>query len=211
MIKKVPMKPINQKPIILASGSPRRKTLMNQAGLAFKIHVADIDESGVDVNMAPKDYVNLLSRMKAQAVAGSYPYAWTIGADTIVAVDNAILGKPRDRDEAVAMLNRLSDTDHFVYTAFTIVRPETDQMVARVIDTRVRFKKLSIDEINWYADTKEPYDKAGGYGIQGIGAFMVKEISGSYTNVVGLPVCELINVLTQIGAVSFKESQTNEH
>lgn len=207
MVKEVPMKPINQTNIILASGSPRRKDLMSRAGIAFKIHVADIDESGVDVSMAPKAYVDLLSRMKAGAVAVNYPDAWTIGADTIVAVDNTILGKPRDRDQAVSMLSRLSDTDHFVYTAFTIVGPKTDQTVTRVVDTRVRFKKLSIDEINWYADTKEPYDKAGGYGIQGIGAFMVKEISGSYTNVVGLPVCELINALTQIGAVSFKGSQ----
>jgi len=199
------MKTINKENIILASGSPRRKELMTQAGIDFKIHVADIDESKVDPGMAAEDYVCLLSKIKAQAVAVNYPDAWTIGADTIVAVDNTILGKPADHRQAVTMLNRLSNREHSVFTAFTITRPDADDGVTRVVNTRVRFKSLSNDEINWYADTKEPYDKAGGYGIQGIGAFLVKEISGSYTNVVGLPVCELIDALASLGAISFKE------
>jgi len=199
------MKTINKENIILASRSPRRKELMTQAGIDFKIHVADIDESKVDPGMAAEDYVCLLSKIKAQAVAVNYPDAWTIGADTIVAVDNTILGKPADHRQAVTMLNRLSNREHSVFTAFTITRPDADDGVTRVVNTRVQFKALSNDEINWYADTKEPYDKAGGYGIQGIGAFLVKEISGSYTNVVGLPVCELIDALASLGAISFKE------
>ena len=198
------MKTINKENIILASGSPRRKELMAQAGIDFKIHVADIDESKVDLNMAPENYVCLLSKIKAQAVAANYPDAWTIGADTIVAVDNTILGKPARHLQALTMLNRLNNREHNVFTAFTITRPNTHEVVTRVVNTRVRFKKLSNDEINWYADTGEPYDKAGGYGIQGIGAFLVKEISGSYTNVVGLPVCELIDALASLGAISFK-------
>ncbi|NDY74233.1 septum formation protein Maf [Desulfobacter hydrogenophilus] len=201
------MKTINKENIILASGSPRRKELMIQAGIDFKIHVADIDESKVDPGMAPENYVGLLSKTKAQAVAVNYPDAWTIGADTIVAVDDTILGKPTGHRQAVAMLSRLSNREHNVFTAFTITRPDADDVVTRFVNTRVRFKALSNDEINWYADTKEPYDKAGGYGIQGIGAFLVKEISGSYTNVVGLPVCELIDALMYLGAISFKEEK----
>lgn len=198
------MKTINKEKIILASGSPRRKELMAQAGIDFKIHVADIDESKVDPGMAPENYVCLLSKIKAQAVAANYPDAWTIGADTIVTVDNTILGKPAGHQQAVTMLSRLSNREHSVFTAFTITRPDANDVVTRVVNTRVRFKELSNDEINWYADTGEPYDKAGGYGIQGIGAFLVKEISGSYTNVVGLPVCELIDALASLGAISFK-------
>jgi septum formation protein len=199
------MKTINKENIILASGSPRRKELMTQAGIDFKIHVADIDESKVDPGMAPENYVCLLSKTKAQAVAAHYPDAWTIGADTIVAVGNTILGKPAGHRQAVTMLTQLSNREHSVFTAFTITRPDSDDLITRVVNTRVKFKALSKDEINWYADTGEPYDKAGGYGIQGIGAFLVKEISGSYTNVVGLPVCELIDALASLGAISFKE------
>jgi len=201
------MKTINKESIILASGSPRRKELMTQAGIDFKIHVADIDESKVDPGMAPENYVCLLSKTKAQAVAAHYPDAWTIGADTIVAVGNTILGKPAGHRQAVTMLTQLSNREHSVFTAFTITRPDSDDLITRVVNTRVRFKALSKDEINWYADTGEPYDKAGGYGIQGIGAFLVKEISGSYTNVVGLPVCELIDALASLGAISFKEAK----
>ncbi|NWH05380.1 Maf family protein [Desulfobacter latus] len=201
------MKTINKEKIVLASGSPRRKALMTQAGIAFKIHVADIDESIVDPGTPPENYVCLLSKIKARAVAPNYPDAWTIGADTIVAIDNTILGKPVGHLQAVTMLSRLSNREHSVFTAFTITRPDAHDVVTRVINTRVRFKKLSNDEINWYADTGEPYDKAGGYGIQGIGAFLVKEISGSYTNVVGLPVCELIDALASLGAIRFKETK----
>lgn len=201
------MKQINKNEIILASGSPRRKELMTQAGITFKIHVADIDESKVDVGIAPENYVSLLSKIKAQAVAPNYPDAWTIGADTIVALDNTILGKPAAPPQAEAMLRQLSNREHNVFTAFTITRPSTNEAVTRVVNTRVRFKDLSSDEIKWYAGTSEPYDKAGGYGIQGIGAFLVKEISGSYTNVVGLPVCELIDALASLGAISFKEKR----
>ena len=196
---------INKENIILASGSPRRKELMTQAGIDFKIHVADIDESEVNVDIAPENYVSLLSKIKAQAVAPSYPDRWTIGADTIVALDKTILGKPADHQQAESMLRQLSNRDHNVFTAFTVTRPSTNETVTRVVNTRVRFKDLSSDEIEWYAGTNEPYDKAGGYGIQGIGAFLVKEISGSYTNVVGLPVCELIDTLASLGAISFSK------
>ncbi|MCG8548801.1 MAG: Maf family protein [Desulfobacterales bacterium] len=201
------MKEITKEEIILASGSPRRKELMAQAGIIFKIHVADIDESKIDPGMDPEKYVCLLSKIKAEAVAANYPDAWTIGADTIVAVDDTILGKPDGFRQAVAMLSRLNNREHNVFTAFTITRPNSDDMVTTAVNTRVRFKQLSGDEINWYAATQEPYDKAGGYGIQGIGAFLVQEICGSYTNVVGLPVCELIQTLASLGAISFKEAK----
>ncbi len=176
---------------------------MTSAGLAFDIIPADIDESAVPFNGSPGAYVEILSTQKAQAVARRHPSAWTIGADTIVVLDNTILGKPMDKAGAMDMLAALSGKTHVVYTGFSIIHPETNITRTQAVETQVTFKPLSNEEIQWYTDTQEPYDKAGGYGIQGIGAFMVKRIQGSYSNVVGLPVCELIETLTQLGVIQF--------
>lgn len=197
------MKFINSDKIILASASPRRKDLMRSAGLRFDIFAAGIDEQAVPYTGDPGAYVERLSLKKAQAIAPKHPDAWTIGADTIVVVDNTVLGKPIDKDEALSMLGRLNDRTHSVYTGFSLVRPSDNIRLTRSVETRVRFKALSLKEILWYEGTHEPYDKAGGYGIQGIGAFMVKQIKGSYSNVVGLPVCELIQTLAQLKIVQF--------
>lgn len=197
------MKPLNKEKIILASGSPRRKELMETAGLDFDIIPADIDESALPFKGDPGAYARQLSLKKAQAVAVDHPHTWTIGADTIVVVDDQLLGKPENKDDALAMLQRLSGESHSVYTGFSIVHPADETLFSRAVETKVRFKYLSQEEIIWYANTKEPYDKAGAYGIQGIGAFIVKQIKGSYTNVVGLPVCELIQALAGFGVIRF--------
>ena len=176
---------------------------MCQAGLDFDICVADIDESAVPYDGDPGAYVQILAVQKAEAVAADASDAWIIGADTIVVADKTVLGKPRDRDQAVSMLRRLSNRIHSVFTGFSIIRPDQNIALTRAVQTQVRFKDLSGAEMSWYADTGEPYDKAGGYGIQGIGGFMVQEINGSYSNVVGLPVCELIQTLSQLKIIQF--------
>lgn len=189
-----------QESIILASQSPRRKELLEQAGLKFEIMAADIDEDLVPLSR-PRDYVGELSRIKAAHIATIYPDHWIIGADTIVVVDDAILGKPKSRDDAGQMLTRLNNRCHSVFTGFTISCHTRGTTLTKYVETEVLFKKLSPEEIKWYTATDEPYDKAGGYGIQGIGAFMVRKITGSYSNVVGLPVCEVMENLSTLGII----------
>ncbi len=124
-----------------------------------------------------------------------------IGADTIVTIGNAILGKPGDPGEARQMLERLSGQSHFVYTGYSIVCKNKRSCISDAIKTDVQFKDLTQDEIDWYIQTGEPFDKAGAYAIQGMGTFLVRRINGSYTNVVGLPVCEVIETLIHMGVV----------
>ncbi len=193
---------IIQEPIILASKSPRRKELLEQAGLTLEILAADIDEESIELS-APVDYVKALSRIKADNIAKSRPDHWVIGADTIVVVDDVILGKPKSREEAVHMLNSLNNRDHCVFTGFTICCHKRQESITKSIETNVFFKQLSLGEIQWYTATDEPYDKAGGYGIQGIGAFLVRKINGSYSNVVGLPICEVMETLSSLDIIQF--------
>ena len=198
-------KQINTDHIILASASPRRKELLANAGLVFDIRPADIDEEAVPYEGGPARFARTLSTLKAGAVAKDFPQAWVIGADTIVAADNKILGKPKDRADAMAMLTRLSGRSHFVYTGFSIVHGAKGIQTASVVETRVDFKLLTREEMGWYADTKEPYDKAGAYGIQGIGGFMVQEIRGSYSNVVGLPVCQVLEAMGRLNIIRYQK------
>ncbi len=193
----------NQEKIILASQSPRRQDLLTQAGLTFEILPANIDEKALDAGNDPSNYAQTLSRMKADHIGQSHPRAWIIGADTIVVVNNTILGKPEDRRAAVTMLKTLNNRPHSVITGFTVCNPFRNISVSKTVETRVVFKDLTNDEIKWYAATDEPYDKAGGYGIQGVGAFMVRQIAGSYSNVVGLPMCEIIETLKDLGVIKF--------
>jgi len=176
---------------------------MGQAGLEFQICAANIDEASIHYDGDPAAYVQILAEKKAEVIALENPDAWTIGADTIVVVDDEVLGKPENRDAAISMLNTLNDRTHSVFTGFSVRKPAEKCSLTRAVETRVRFKALSRNEISWYANTNEPYDKAGGYGIQGIGAFMIQEITGSYSNVVGLPVCELIQTLAQLKVIQF--------
>ncbi len=204
---------INTKKIILASKSLRRKQLLEQIGLNIEICPSNVDENQISIKN-PLDYVKKLARLKACNIASLYPGAWIIGADTIVVIDDEILGKPGTKDNAINMLSKLNNREHLVYTGFSICNSNPDFRsvkssakpfeFVKSVQTKVYFKNLSGHEINWYADTKEPYDKAGGYGIQGIGSFIVKKISGSYTNVVGLPVCEVVEELINLNLIEFK-------
>ncbi len=188
--------------LVLASGSPRRRQLLEQFGLGIQVVPSGIDEDRI-AKSGPEHYVESLASAKALAVSGKLPDAWVIGADTIVVADGQILGKPAGRRQARRMLQKLSGRTHEVMTGTALCCGEKDLCATRTVTTEVTFKSLSAAEIDWYLSTGEPYDKAGGYGIQGKGAFLVKRIAGSYTNVVGLPVCETIEMLIENGVLQF--------
>ena len=187
---------IQQGHLILASKSPRRRYLLKQAGLAFDVIPSHFDEDSISLD-DPAQYVQALSRAKARDIAVRYPESWVIGADTIVLMDGQILGKPKGMDQAREMLQRLSGQTHHVYTGYTLCCSSQGKSFTDVVCTAVTFKHLAADEIEWYIHTDEPFDKAGAYAIQGLGTFLVKSVQGSYTNVVGLPVCEVIEYLIQ--------------
>jgi septum formation protein len=180
--------------IILASKSPRRVYLLEQAGVKFTVIPSALDEDTLPVT-APPLYVKSLAEAKAKDIAQKYPDKWVIGADTIVLVENMILGKPKSYHQAFAMLKKLSGKTHQVLTGYAIYRHDRHDLFIDAVTTKVSFKTLCENEIKWYIQTKEPFDKAGAYAIQGVGTFLVKRINGSYTNVVGLPVCEVIEYL----------------
>ncbi|WP_080804578.1 Maf family protein [Desulfamplus magnetovallimortis] len=186
--------------IILASKSPRRKYLLEQAGICFEVIPADIEEKR-HPNEPPEAYVQRLSKEKADHIAKEYPQKWVIGADTVVVIDNSLLEKPQSTEDARKMLGILSNRTHTVYTGYTICSKSKEDSVTRSVKTDVLFKKLTPREIEWYINTDEPFDKAGAYAIQGLGTFLVKAINGSYTNVVGLPVCEVIEDLMNCGVI----------
>ena len=181
--------------LILASASPRRKELLGLFHIPFEIRVADIDET-MDPEKAPFDEVARVSRRKAEAVARK-PEDVVIAADTIVVCEGAVLGKPRDEEEARAMLRLLSGRDHQVMTGCTVLTD--DHCVTFTEVTDLHFRELTDKEIETYVASGEPMDKAGSYGIQGFGCVLVSGIQGDYYNVVGLPVCRLAQVLEQFG------------
>jgi septum formation protein len=195
------MKNSNDDPLlILASRSPRRRYLLEQAGLSFSVIPSSIDETSVPIS-SPETYVRVLSEAKAYNVSEKYPKKWVIGADTIVLKDQTILGKPGSRAEARTMLKQLSGQTHQVFTGYSICCKEKRRKFSETVKTEVLFKNLTDQEIEWYIHTAEPFDKAGAYAIQGLGTFLVKSINGSYTNVVGLPVCEVIEFLIKEGVL----------
>ncbi|WP_028325503.1 Maf family protein [Desulfatirhabdium butyrativorans] len=188
--------------IILASQSSRRRYLMKQAGIEFRVIPSRCEEH-IDPALSPADCVAQLALQKASDIASLHPDAWVIGADTIVVIDGTILGKPSSKAEAKTMLRRLSGRTHQVLTGFALVNQAGERTIGRTVSTDVLFKPLSDDEIAWYIGTDEPFDKAGAYALQGIGAFMIKAVHGSYTNVIGLPICELIETLAHEGLIRF--------
>jgi len=181
-------------PLILASKSPRRKELLEQAGLTFAVVPSRVEENGINIT-APENLVKTLAEAKARDVAGAYPESWVIGADTIVLIHGEIMGKPDSRGTARRMIRQLNGQSHEVFTGYAIFCESLKTCVTGVEKTDVHFRDLSQEEIEWYIRTDEPYDKAGAYAIQGLGSFLVKRICGSYTNVVGLPVCEVLEHL----------------
>ena len=181
------------KKIILASASPRRKELLEQIGLSFQIEPARGEEHITSV--IPREVVEELSYQKAMEVAQLHKEedALILGADTIVVYDDKIMGKPSDEEDAKEMLRKLSGRTHFVFTGVTAVLWENQKKTVRTFSekTEVTFYPMSEEEIMFYVKTKEPMDKAGAYGIQGIGAKYIQAICGDYNNVVGLPVARL--------------------
>jgi septum formation protein len=154
----------------------------------------------------PETYVRVLSEAKADNVSIKFPEKWVVGADTIVLKDDAILGKPGSKAEARAMLKQLSGQTHQVLTGYAICCKAKNRKFSETVKTQVLFKSLTDKEIEWYIHTKEPFDKAGAYAIQGLGTFLVKSINGSYTNVVGLPVCEVIEFFIKEGVLGLNVS-----
>jgi septum formation protein len=179
--------------LILASSSPRRRDLLSSLGLQFQVVPAELREIP-SPHEAAKDFAVRVAEKKALAVGNKHPHAWVIGADTVVAVEGEILGKPRDREDAKRMLQQLANREHVVITGYTLMKVAEGKKMRGVEETRVKISSLEEREIEWYINTGEPFDKAGGYAIQGKGAFMVEWIEGSYTNVVGLPLCQLIRL-----------------
>ncbi len=185
--------------LYLASGSPRRRELLTQIGVPFTVVSAAIDETPL-TNESPASYVERLARGKAaagRATLADATGACVLGADTAVILDGRILGKPVDQADALAMLLALSEREHEVLTAIALI--DGQRCETQLVSSRVRFRRISADEATTYWHSGEPQDKAGGYAIQGLAAVFVAGLSGSYSAVVGLPVCETAELLGQFG------------
>ena len=178
--------------IILASASPRRRELLGFITENFTVCVSDAEEI-TDPSLSPEETVRALAALKGEAVLAEHPDDVIISADTIVVLDDKILGKPHSRDEAFCMLSSLSGRVHTVFTGVCVIYGDKKLCFAERTD--VTFCDLSEDDINAYIETGEPFDKAGGYGIQGRGSVMISSITGDYYNVMGLPVARLNRLL----------------
>lgn len=192
---------MNEK-LVLASGSPRRRELLKGLGWKFDVVPSEIKEEKIE-GESPKALVMRLASEKASDVASRRPGNWIIGADTIVVIDNSVLGKPHSREEAFDMLSRLAGREHTVCTGAALIAPDGRKAV-RCEETKVRFRALSPDEINAYIDQGECMDKAGAYAIQDKGTLLVERINGCYFNVVGLPLTMLSEMFKEMG-VSLEE------
>ena len=180
--------------IILASASPRRKEILQNTKLKFEIEKSDIEEIILE-NESPEDMVIRLAYEKAFDVAKKNKDKLVIGADTIVALDNEVLGKPKDKQEAYQMIKKLSNKTHKVITGISLINLKENKVIKDYVVSCVTFKDLSEDSIKDYINTNESLDKAGAYGIQGYGALLVKTIQGDYFNIVGLPISKLSDLL----------------
>jgi septum formation protein len=188
----------NDSSIVLASASPRRAELLASAGIAFKVVPGDIDETPLP-GEDPVAHVLRLAGEKAREVASRIEARFFIGADTIVLCDSEIMGKPRDAEDAKRMLKKLSGRSHQVITGYAVIDRKTGRNKSKTVSTDVVFKELTDEEVDAYVLTGCPMDKAGAYAIQGGAAYMVERIDGSYTNVVGLPLCEVVESLREFG------------
>ena len=186
--------------LVLASASPRRRELLQQIGLKFQV-VPSRAEEHVLPGETPEEHVIRLSIDKATEVANREGMSgrWFIGSDTIVLCDNQILGKPRDAAHAAAMLKQLSGREHQVLSGYAVIDRQSGEQRTEAVSTKVWFRQLTEGEITGYIATGEPTDKAGAYAIQGLGICFVARIEGSYTNVVGLPLCKLTLAMKELG------------
>ncbi len=182
--------------VVLASSSPRRRDLLNLIGIGHDVRPADLDETYM-VGEEPKAHAERLARAKAEAIAAAEPESLVIGADTVVVIDGAVLGKPRDAAEALRMLSMLEGRTHSVLTGIAAVWQGT--LVSRIVSVDVTFKPLTGEELSSYIATGEPMDKAGAYGIQGYGATIVSRIEGDYFAVMGLSLVALVALINELG------------
>ncbi len=191
--------------LILASASPRRKHLLENVGVKFSV-IAPLGEEKYEGNLKPDIFVKRNAKLKANSVIEQAKrHEYILSADTIVVIDDVVLGKPVDPEDAVTMLNLISGRIHKVITGYAITSWDQKIFFSDAITTLVKIKNLTPGEIEGYISTGEPFDKAGSYGIQGIGSFMIHSISGSYTNVVGLPVARVINSLQKLKIINLFE------
>jgi septum formation protein len=191
---------------ILASASPRRRELLGSIGVDFEVrpsHVPEVHQEGE----TPQEYVARLSRDKARALAEENPSRWVIAADTTVVFDDQLLEKPTDDADAVRMLTTLAGQTHLVYTGVTLENTERKWHDTHVTESEVRMLPLSRAEIEWYVATREPFDKAGAYAVQGIGSMFIESIHGSFTNVVGLPLATLFQMLRRAGVDPLRDAR----
>ena len=182
--------------VILASGSPRRRQLLELIGIEHEVMPSNIDET-LRPRETPRRHAERLAREKASAIATREPGKITIAADTIVVVNRKVLGKPRDEDDARRMLSMLSGREHTVITAVAVARGR--KLRSAVEEVKVKFRRLREDDIEAYIATGEPMDKAGAYGIQGFGATIVESVNGDYFSVMGLPLARLVTLLRDLG------------
>jgi len=182
------------KKIILASTSPRRKALLEKAGVVFDIEPSNYEEE-MHLPMPPAELAKYLSRKKAESVASAHLDALVISADTFIAHEGKVLGKPHTPERAKETLRDLSGKAHSVITGFTVI--EKDKVISQSVETKVFFRELSDEEIEKYIATGEPLERAGAYAIQELGGALIEKIEGDYDNVVGLPVEEVIKVLRE--------------
>jgi septum formation protein len=182
--------------LVLASSSPRRAELLTAAGISFEAVDANVDETPLD-HEAPQAHVRRLAEAKARAVAALHRDAMVLGADTVVVVDGRMLGKPRSPGEAAEMLRALSGREHLVLTGVAVLVGGVPRV--EVETTRVRFGPLTAADVAWYVASGEPMDKAGAYAVQGLASRFVESITGSYSNVVGLPVALVWRLVKSAG------------
>lgn len=187
--------------IILASSSPRRKELFDVLGLQVEVIPSEVAEVGYGGDPALIPQRITLQKVKAvKARLGPAFHGWIVGADTIVALDHEVFGKPQDRAQAKTMLRKLAGKEHQVFTGFR-VESSVGEFYERTVRTKVKMAPMTESEVDWYVSTGEPDDKAGSYAIQGLGGAFVESISGSYSNVVGLPLYEVMTGLKELGAL----------
>lgn len=186
--------------LILASASPRRRRLLADAGITFVVESADIDEQPLP-GEGPEEHVCRLAEEKARAIAGRFPGACVLAADTVVVYRGKIMGKPVDAGDAIKMLQTLCGNTHEVWTGFCILISGKAGPVVRAVRTEVRFVQYDPEMVGAYVATGEPLDKAGAYGIQGRGGIFVRELKGSCSNVVGLPMADVVQELRRLGVI----------
>lgn len=183
--------------MILASASPRRREILENFGFSLKVIIKNIEEISNEKQVEKK--IMDIAQKKAMAVAVDFSNKNVVAADTVVVLNNEILGKPKDEKEAYKMLKKLSGKNHNVITAYSYINLKENKIYTDYDITKVFFKELTEKDIEWYIKTKEPFDKAGAYGIQGKGAFLVEKIEGDFFNVMGFPLGKFIRFLQEIG------------